>query len=400
MHFFEQVPLAPPDPILGLISAFHADPRENKVNLGVGYYRDACMRTPIMACVKEVEKILVESESNKEYLAIDGHRALIDKLGALVFGEGFWESEQNRIAGFQTLGGTGALKVGGTFFQEEMPRPVLLPFPTWPNHRNVFKGCHLPVEEYPYYSRETNTLELDKMRKDFSQREAGCIVVLHASCHNPSGCDPTLEQWEELAKCLLKHSHIPFFDFAYQGLGAGVAEDAVAVRLFAEKGCEMCVAFSAAKNFSLYGERVGALFIIAKNSKTKEHIHSRVKQMIRANYSNPPRHGAAIVAHILSDPSLKSHWMLEVKHMRERIDAVRKDFSERLMAKNRERDFSYVQKGKGMFCMSGLTKAHVDALIAEYGIYMPSDGRINLCGISQGNSDYVINALIDMYNTL
>jgi aspartate/tyrosine/aromatic aminotransferase len=394
MPFFERVPLASPDPILGLTAAYLADARENKVNLGVGYYRDEMLRTPIMHCVKLAEQVLLESEPSKEYLPIDGHRAFLEKVGELVFGSAFWGKQHVRISGFQTIGGTGALKIGGTFCKEEVDGPIFIPAPTWPNHRGVFTGCHLRVDSYHYYDFKTRTIAFDSWVSFLETLSEGSVLLLHASCHNPTGCDPTFEEWKRLAEVMRRKKLIPFFDFAYQGLGKGVAEDANAVRYFAENGFEMFVAFSSAKNFSLYGERVGALFILTENSKTAEHITSRVKQMIRTNYSNPPKHGAAIVSHILCTPSLKEQWIDELNQMRTRIIHMRKELSQRLIKQSKTIDFRHLKSGFGMFCYLGLEGAQVERLVQEYGIHMPRDGRVNMCGLNQNNIDYVVDSIL------
>ncbi len=352
------------------------------------------LRTPIMQCVKQAERALVESEPNKEYLPIEGHKALVEKVGEMIFGPLFWKKERSRIAGFQTIGGTGALKIGGTFCKEEVNHPVFIPLPTWPNHRGVFSGCDLSIESYPYYDAKTHKLAFEAFLAFLEQREEGSIIVLHASCHNPTGQDPTMQQWKMISEVMGRKKLIPFFDCAYQGLGEGLDEDAQAVRLFAQSGLEMFVAFSAAKNFSLYGERVGALFILAESSAAVEHITSRVKQMIRTNYSNPPRHGAAVVAHILCDASLHAQWKSELHHMRERINHMRKKLADRLIHQSKTREFQHLKSGRGMFCVMGLDGLQVERLVSEYGIHMPRDGRINVCGLNQNNIDYVVDAII------
>jgi aspartate aminotransferase len=394
MSFFEHVPMAPPDPIFGLTAEFFADPREQKVNLGVGYYKDEMLRTPILKSVKEAERIILESEPNKEYLPIEGHGALIDKVGELVFGEKFWETEKGRIAGCQTIGGTGALKIAGTFCKEEFDKPLFLPSMTWPNHRGVFKACRLHVEDYPYYDEDSHVLAFDALCVFLEKCERKSIILLHAICHNPTGIDPSLEEWKRIASIMDKKELVPFFDFAYQGLGMGIDEDAAAVRYFAERGFEMFVAFSAAKNFSLYGERVGALFIVSKVAKTKEHILSRVKQMIRTNYSNPPRHGAELVAHILCDADLKNLWKEELDGMLRRIQFVRRELVDRLNRQAKMHNFTHLKNGHGMFCCAGLDELQVNRLRREGAIYMPLDGRINVCGLNENNLDYVVESIV------
>lgn len=383
MSFFEKIPLAPPDPILGLTLAFQEDTRSTKVNLGAGIYKTADLRTPVLSCVKSAESVLLDTEKSKEYLPIEGDHLFIDRIGELIFGDALWEE---RIAGFQTVGGTGALKIGGTFLKEEADKPIWLSVPTWPNHRAVFLSCGLKVDHYPYYK------VFEKMIDCLESMQPGSIVVLHASCHNPTGWDLNLEQWKTVLALFKQKKLIPFFDCAYQGFGRGFEEDVEAIRLFAREGLEMLVAVSSAKNFSLYGERVGALFIVAESTKIAEHISSRVKQIIRTTYSSPPMHGAKIVAHILSTSSLRKSWEEELNDMRQRINSLRFSLCERL-----GEEFSHLKSGLGMFAFTGLDKSGVDRLKTEYGIYMPSDGRINVCGLNQDNLDYVVDAIKQVY---
>ncbi len=389
MPFFSHVPLAPPDPILGLSAAFAADPKKQKVNLGVGLYKNADLKTPILPSVKEAEMYLLSSEQSKEYLPIDGYRLFIDKVGEMIFGASFWASQQERISGFQTVGGTGALKVGGSFLREEVNHPILISEPTWPNHRGVFSHCHLQVRSYPYYQISSHTPEIDQMIEFLKQQAEGAIVLLHASCHNPTGKDPTFDEWKSILEIIQRRKLLPFFDCAYLGFGQGVEEDARAIRLFAEAGCELLIAFSAAKNFSLYGERVGALYIVSENQTTAQHVTSRVKQLIRTNYSNPPIHGAGIVRYILNTAAAKTKWMGELQEMRQRISEMR----QRLSSKLPHQRFQHLKEGFGMFCFTGLDQAQVEKLKREFGIYMPPDGRINVCGLNQNNIEYVVQSI-------
>ncbi|MBS0604752.1 MAG: aspartate/tyrosine/aromatic aminotransferase [Verrucomicrobia bacterium] len=396
MSFFEKVPLAPPDPILGLTAAFQNDERKAKVNLGVGLYKTEDLRTPVLGCVKSAEAALLDTEKSKEYLPIDGEKQYLEQMGALVFGKQSWNKEKVRIASFQTVGGTGALKTGGTFLKEEADRSIWISTPTWPNHRGVFFHCGLKVEQYPYYDSKSHAADFDKMAACFEKLQPGTVVLLHASCHNPTGCDPSNEQWAAICELFKAKKLIPFFDFAYQGFGRGIEEDAEAIRYFLNQGLEMFVAVSNAKNLSLYGERVGCLFIVSESSKIAEHILSRVKQMIRTNYSNPPMHGAKIAACIFSTSSLRQKWEDELTEMRERINAMRALLEQQLSAESKRVDFSHLKRGRGMFGFSGLDKSQVDRITAEFGIYMPSDGRINVCGLNRSNIDYVVNAIISV----
>jgi aspartate/tyrosine/aromatic aminotransferase len=390
MGFFEHVPFAPADPILGLTAAFLGDEREDKVNLGVGLYKTEDLKTPVLQCVKTAEVALLRREKSKGYLPIDGDRAYLDGIGELVFGERAWTKEKERIAAFQTVGGTGALKIGGTFLKEEGGFPVWISAPTWPNHFGVFSHCGLSVQSYPYYDPDYRKVATEKMVACLEALAPGAIVVLHAACHNPTGCDPSRAEWEMLSELFKRKKLIPFFDFAYQGFGCGIEEDAEAIRHFLSTGMEMLVAVSNAKNLSLYGERVGCLFIASESAKEAIHISSRVKQMIRTNYSSPSMHGAKVAASILRTSSLKQQWEEELGQMRERIFAMRHLFAERAAIL----DLGHFAQGRGMFGFTGLNTHQVERIQREYGIYMPSDGRINVCGLNHSNMDYVVDALI------
>jgi aspartate/tyrosine/aromatic aminotransferase len=396
MSFFERVPLAPPDPIFGLAAAFQADERQEKVNLSVGVYCTEELKTPVMKSVKMSEEFLLREEKSKGYLPISGDHLFIDSIGALLFGKEFWGKEKERIAGFQAIGGTGALKIGGSFLKEELEGTVYISNPTWPNHRGVFESCGLKVEHYPYYNSKKHVADFDQLYSFFEQVRPGSILIVHASCHNPTGSDLTFHQWKEIGELCRKRKLIPFFDCAYQGLGKGLAEDAAAVRHFAEAGIECLVAVSNAKNFSIYGERVGSLFIVSQGGLLAKHITSRVTQVIRTTYSNPPMHGAKVVGHILSTPSLRQQWEEELHAMRHRMNQMRALFCEKLMAKSITVDFSHLKEGVGMFGFCCLEKEQVEQLKKEHGIYMTSDGRANVCGLNHHNIDSVVNAIISV----
>lgn len=394
MSHFERVKLAPSDPILGLTIAFAKDVRKDKVNLGVGLYNTEDLRVPILESVKEAEALLLTEEMSKEYLPIDGDGLYLEQMGVLVFGKASWSAEKGRIASFQTVGGTGALKIGGTFLKEEADHPIWISTPSWPNHRGVFSHCGLKVENYPYYDTNNHQLDFDGMVSCLEKLEPGSIVLLHASCHNPTGLDPTIEQWELLCQLFKTKKLIPFFDFAYQGFGKGLEEDAGSIRSFLNSGLEFLLAVSNAKNFSLYGERTGCLFIVSESAKIAEKVSSRVKQMIRTNYSSPPMHGAKIVAHILNTPILRKKWETELAQMGLRILAMRELLVQKLKSISKNVDFSHMKEGNGMFGFTGLKPAQVEKIISEYGIYMPGDGRINVCGLNHDNIDAVVNAII------
>lgn len=392
MSLFDKVTLAAPDAIFGLTAAYIADRRSNKVNLMVGYYRNADLKTPVLNTVKKAERFLAETSVSKEYLPFAGDKTFVERSGMLVFGEKLWHASSNRMHGAQTVGGTGALKIGGDFLKQEVSDSIYLSDPTWPNHRGVFTRCGFNVKEYPYYDRERNVLDFDRLLKFLSDLKPKEIVVLHSCCHNPTGCDLSLEQWKIVSDLILKKKLVPFFDSAYQGFAKGVDEDAQSIRMFVENGHEMLIACSYAKNFSLYGERVGVLFVVAGSPQHIANVGSRINSIIRTTYSNPPMHGAQIVAHILNDAALKKEWESELSSMRERIMEMRKAFVSALSAQSKQ-DFSFLNDRNGLFCFSGLTKEQVDHLISEYGIYMTGDGRINIAGLNQDNLDYVVNAI-------
>ncbi len=394
MSFFQDVPLAPPDPILGLTAAFNNDSRLTKVNLGVGLYKGEDLSCSVMACVKEAEHALIQFEKNKEYAPIDGDDHYLAKIGELVFGAEFWGREYERICSAQAVGGTGALRIGAAFIKQEIPAVVYISHPTWPNHAGVFRGVGLQVENYPYYDIGRHRLQFELMKEYLNALPEKSVVLLHASCHNPTGVDLSVSEWNELAEIFQRKGLLPFFDCAYQGFGISLSEDVRAIRTFAAKGMELFVAYSNSKNFSLYGERIGALFIVTPSNEIRQKVSSRLKQIIRVDYSNPPIHGSRIVAHVLSDVLLRGVWEQELHAMRQRIQTMRHQLVQRLTSQKSSFDFSYLSECKGMFCYSGLKKEHVERMRAEFGIYMTTDGRINVCGLNRANLDLVSHAIL------
>ena len=387
--FFNHVTPAPVDPIFGLTTQFEADPRPNKVNLSVGLYRNDALETPVLTSVKTAEKYLWETEKSKDYLPISGNSTYLARIGMLIFGEFFWQKEQKRICGVQTPGGTGALRIGGEFLKQEVGERIAIPDPTWPNHKAIFTRAGMVVETYPYYAWKLHTLDFSRCFDFLKNLTPGSCVLMHPCCHNPTGVDFTFDQWKSLISLFRQNGLLPFFDFAYQGFGMSLEEDASAIRLFAQEGLELLVAYSCAKNFGLYSERAGALFILTGDQKTADAVTSKVKSVIRANYSNPPRHASSTVAHILSTPALRTQWEDEVNGMRQRILNLRKRFVETLCSKSNKRDFQFMASGKGMFCFTGFTADEVERMKTEFAIYMTSDGRINLVGLSDKNLEYV-----------
>jgi aromatic-amino-acid transaminase len=393
MSFFENVSLAPSDPILGLNAAFIADTRAGKINLTAGVYKTEEGITPIMSAVKKMETILLQDSESKQYLPIDGDKTYLDQVGQLVFGQSFWQKNLTCISSFQSIGGTGALRIAGEFLKKEVGSQIYISEPSWPNHKGVFSQAGLSIETYPYYDMKTNSMEFEKMATCLRTLPAKTVVLFHACCHNPSGLDPTLLQWEMLAEICKERELIPFFDAAYLGLDQGIDADSSALRLFAAKGLEMLVAVSFSKNFSLYGERVGALYIVSSTKEIAEKVTSQVKILIRRNYSNPPIHGAKIVAGILLDPDLRHSWETELSEMRQRILALKMSFCEKLSNEIKTKDFGYLAKTRGMFCFCGLEKPVVERLMTEYGIYMTYDGRINVAGLTVKSIDYVVQSI-------
>lgn len=375
--FFQHTTPDPVDPIFGLQAEFNRDLRPHKINLTMGVYQNEKLETPVLESVKAAEEFLIKEEKTKTYLPIAGDKSYVEQVGRLVFGDFFWLHESKRICGVQAVGGTGALRVGGELICQEVGNKIVFSDPTWPNHRGVFTRCQMQMRPYPYFDKKG--LCFDRTMERLKMLVPGTAVVLHACCHNPTGFDFSMEQWKELLELFQKNGILPFFDFAYQGWGKGLEEDAAAVRLFANSGIEMLVAASQSKNFGLYSERIGALFVVTKSEERAGVVLSKLKTIIRGNYSNPPRHGAAIVSHILSTPKLKSLWEKELEAMRNRINTLRQNLCEKVV------DSSLIAKGQGMFCLSGLSSEDVERIKKESAIYMTSYGRMNLAGLNEAN---------------
>ncbi|MGR3970123.1 amino acid aminotransferase [Shewanella sp. 1180_01] len=391
---FSQVLLAPADPILGLTDTFKADPRQDKVNLGVGIYKDEAGQTPVLASVKKAEAILLEQEKTKNYLGIEGVQAYNHVVQTLLFGEGSELITSGRAATAQAPGGTGALRIAAEFLLRNTDsHTIWVSNPTWANHQNIFETAGLAVKEYGYYKAEAHDIDFDTMMTDLSHANAGDVVLLHGCCHNPTGIDLTLAQWERVAQLCADKKLVPLFDFAYQGFGAGIEEDAAGLRLVASKVPELLVANSFSKNFGLYNERIGAVTVVAEDADAAVRAFSQVKRTIRANYSNPPAHGALIVSTILNDAALKAMWVQEVKEMRERIAEMRTLFVDSLKAEGVTQDFSFISRQNGMFSFSGLNKAQVARLKDEFGVYIVGSGRISVAGMTKTNMPVICKAI-------
>ncbi|MCS7219956.1 MAG: amino acid aminotransferase [Anaerolineae bacterium] len=394
---FETLPMAPPDPILGLAEAFRKDPNPAKVDLSAGVYRDATGKTPIFRAVKRAEERILRQETSKNYLSIQGSAEYAVAVQELLFGPEHEVLASKRVATAHTPGGTGALRVAGDFLKKMFPdKHIWVSQPTWPNHPGVFQAAGLEVKTYPYFDAATNSLAFDEMLAALRQIPEGDIVLLHACCHNPTGVDPTPEQWCQIADVIEERRLLPLVDFAYQGLGDGLREDARGLLTLCRPGCELLIASSFSKNFGLYNERVGALTIVASSQAAAEAVLSQVKLCIRANYSNPPAHGAAIVTTIWNDPELRVDWEAEVKEMRDRIHEMRTLFVETLADKGVRRDFSFIARQRGMFSFSGLTPKQVEILRQKYSIYIVSSGRINVAGMTAENMDRICQAIAEV----
>lgn len=390
----ETVELAPRDAILGITVAFNEDPRPGKVNLSVGIYQDASGKTPTLASVREAEKRLAASVSSKTYLPIPGAAGYLQATQELAFGAESDLPTSGRVAGAHTPGGTGGLRVVADFLHENFPKAtVWLSDPTWPNHQSIFAAAEVPTKTYPYFNQAANSLKLTALLEAIGKMPAGDVILLHGCCHNPTGIDPTLAEWKQIVAAVNKQGVLPFLDFAYQGFGDGLEEDAVAVREFAKAGGEFILCSSYSKNFGLYRERVGAVAFVCKNSQNAQAVQSQINRAVRANYSNPPAHGAAIVETILKDPELRKMWEEELAAMRDRINGMRSQLVATLAEKGVPGDYSFMTDQRGMFSFSGLNKDQVELLREQYAIYIVGSGRINVAGLTPANIDYVAESI-------
>ena len=394
MSLFSSVPMAPRDPILGLNEQFAADPNPTKVNLGVGVYYDEDGKLPLLRCVAAAEQQLVEAAKPRGYLPIDGIAAYDAAVQSLVFGADSALVKARRVATVQALGGTGALKVGADFLKQMNPGArVLISAPSWENHRALFSRAGFEVAEYPYYDAGARGIDFPAMRGALEACPAGTIVVLHACCHNPTGYDLSEAQWNEVVALLKARGLVPFLDMAYQGFGQGIAEDGAAVEKLVAANMDFFVATSFSKSFSLYGERVGALSVVCASSEEAARVLSQLKIVIRTNYSNPPIHGAQIVATVLASPVLRAEWEHELAGMRQRIQAMRTSLVERLASAGVVQDFSFIARQQGMFSYSGLTAAQMQRLRNEFGVYGVDSGRICVAALNEHNIGAVVCAI-------
>ncbi|GGI90634.1 amino acid aminotransferase [Shewanella gelidii] len=391
---FSHIDAAPADPILGLTEAFKADKRTDKVNLGVGIYKDETGKTPILESVKLAEQKLVALEETKSYLGIEGVAKYNLAVQTLLFGKESSIISQKRAATAQAPGGTGALRVAAEFLVAQTPnKTIWVSNPTWANHNNIFQTAGLTVKQYSYYDAASHGLDFEAMVADLSSAKAGDVVLLHGCCHNPTGIDLNLEQWQVIGQLCLEKQLLPLFDFAYQGFGVGVEEDAQGIRTIANMVPELLVANSFSKNFGLYNERIGGVTLVAADQQTATKAFSQVKKLIRANYSNPPAHGALVVSTILEDEALTKLWLSELTAMRERIATMRTLFVDTLKAEGVKTDFSFIAEQCGMFSFSGLNKDQVAKLKEEFGVYIVGSGRISVAGMTKENMPVICKAI-------
>jgi aromatic-amino-acid transaminase len=394
---FAEVPLAPADPILGLTEAYNADPNPNKVNLGVGVYQDDSCQVPVLNVVREAEKRWLEQEASKTYLPQVGPPAYNREVQKLLLGTDTPLLREGRAVTVQAPGGTGALRVGADFLKRYFPgAKVWISDPSWENHRALFEAAGFTVEAYPYYDPATNGLNFTGMMETLRGLPAGSIVVLHACCHNPSGVDPTPGHWREIVEVFRTSDLVPFIDFAYQGFGEGIEEDAFAVRAFAEAEIPCLISSSFSKSFSMYSERVGALTFLTTGKDEADRVLSQVKRVIRTNYSNPPSHGAQVVALILSDPDLRARWEAELAGMRDRIKRMRSLFVRTLKEKGVNRDFGFIERQKGMFSFVGIPAEDVRRLRNEYSLYMVESSRMCVAAMNERNVGPICDALAEV----
>jgi len=398
---FEHIDPFPGDPILSLNEAFQKDPRANKINLSIGIYFDEEGRIPVLDCVRRAEAEMLEKGGAKPYLNIEGDAACRSAVQTLLFGADSPALAASRVATLQTVGSSGALKVGADFLHRWLPdSAVYVSDPTWDNHRSMFEGAGVKVHTYPYYDPSTGGVRFDAMREVIAKLPARSIVLLHACCHNPTGVDLTRAQWDALAPVLKERELLPFLDLAYQGYGDGLQEDAYAIRCLADAGVTFLVANSFSKNMSIYGERAGALSLVCQTAAEAALAFGQLKATVRRIYSSPSIHAGGIVARVLTEPSLRSAWEHDVAAMRERILAMRRQLHDVLSAKVPDRDFGYLLTQRGMFSFTGLTAQQVDRLRDEHAVYMIRSGRVCISGLTTRNVEPTANAIAAVIDRL
>jgi aspartate aminotransferase len=391
---FEHLNAVPPDPILGILAAYAADTNPRKIDLGIGVYRDESGNTPILKCVVEAEKTLIETQTSKSYLGPRGIVGFNSAMSELIFGRDSDTITQRRVRTIQTPGGTAALRVGADLIRHARPDSgIWASDPTWANHLALFPAAGLPMHSYPYFDEINSDLRYDDMMAALKNRGPGDVVVFHACCHNPCGVSPDPAQWESITDLAAERGFTPMVDIAYMGFERGVEEDSLAVRLFSEKCPEVIVASSCSKNFAVYRERVGAISVVCENEQKAADVETVINSLTRKSYSMPPAHGPGIIDIILHSDELTELWLSEVSGMRKRISGLRKTLSEKITASEISKDFSFLERQSGMFSFLGLSVEQVGRLKNEFAIYTVNSARVNVASFNEGNMDYFIEAL-------
>ncbi|WP_286238738.1 amino acid aminotransferase [Neptuniibacter halophilus] len=397
---FEHLSAVPQDPILAMLASYREDTHPQKIDLGIGVYKNDQGDTPIMRAVQQAEARLLQSETTKSYTAPAGSPVYNERVAALVFGAEHPVLKDRRVVSAQTPGGCGALRMAAEFLRGCSDRSkVWVSTPTWANHMPLLGGAGLQICQYPYYDHDLKAIDFDAMLSALETADRGDIVLLHGCCHNPSGADLNREQWLAVAELMQRKGLIPFVDMAYQGLGSGLDEDAYGLRMLAERFPEMVAATSCSKNFGLYRERTGTLFIIAANAEQAATAGSQLFSKIRSHYSMPPSHGAAIVETILGDPALNQEWQTELGEMRERISGLRQRLVASINASDIDADFSFIERQFGMFSFLGINPQQVERLRLNHSIYMIDSSRMNVAGLNDACMDYFVSALREVLNS-
>ncbi len=391
---FENLQQIPADPLLGIIEKFRKETKPQKIDLGVGVYKDELGQTPVLNCLKKAEQKLVDEQDSKAYVGPLGNQMFTKLLSELALGEDLYNSVGGRLAALQTPGGCGALRVAAELIMRVKPQAkIWVSDPTWANHVPLLGDAGISIESYPYYDYQNQSIRFDAMKDCLLQAEPGDLVLLHACCHNPSGADLSPEQWQEIVALMIEKGLIPFIDMAYQGFGRGLDEDAVGLRLVMDQCSEAVFAVSCSKNFGLYRDRVGMVGFLLNTEVEAKTVLSNLTQIVRGIYSMPPDHGASVVECVLSDNALKSEWLDELCTMRERIQQTRAELAKVATEKGCGNRFDFVSRESGMFSFLGISPEQVDAMASQFGIYMASSSRINVAGLNEHNLDYFCGAL-------
>lgn len=397
MSFFSTLSPLPSDPIFGLTTLFQQDPHPKKVNLSIGVYTNEVGKTVVFDAITQVQNQLHQENLKLDYQPIEGNALLIDETLKLVMGDNLCNLPRERFFGAQAIGGTGALRIGAEFLSQTSEKNVYVSDPTWPIHHLVFQHAGMNVHTYPYYNSAEHKLSFGEMKDSIKRMSPGSVIVLHACCHNPTGVDPSEEEWKELSTLILQQKVFPFFDLAYQGFGKGIIEDVFPIHQFIRDGHELFIACSFSKNFGLYGERGGCFLALTKDPSISKTLGTHIKPVIRGLYSNPPLTAGRLVSRVLSNPTLRKSWLEELAKMRQRIESTRTTFIELLSQRVPRSDFSYLSHQNGMFSIMGITKPLVERLRKEYGIYLPDNGRISIPGLNPQNIEYAADSIAKVF---